>query len=156
MVIQICQSRKRSSFFLPHSSQSDSSDLGRLQEATKQPEAFDTEEQPKSILDNVITCQEIGNEAQAERTPEGLPDQELRAQQSLSTLKQFSIAYQSLHSSLAVSYDDLPRSLWTFPLPSDISMSEKQLINTMRFVLTDFSSKCNRPTEFVSGSERTF
>ncbi|KAF9346834.1 hypothetical protein BGX26_001657 [Mortierella sp. AD094] len=66
---------------------------------------------------------------------------ELRAQKSLGTLKQFQALYQFLSKALE---------------SSDLNILEEQLISVIQYVLTDFSSKCSRPSVFIPISERTF
>ncbi|KAI9020994.1 hypothetical protein CLU79DRAFT_804594 [Phycomyces nitens] len=50
--------------------------------------------------------------------------------------------------------DNLAVFLWTYTVQT--STEEDQMINIIRYVLTDFCGKCNRPEEFHSKSERTF
>ncbi|KAF9968609.1 hypothetical protein BGZ73_009196 [Actinomortierella ambigua] len=83
--------------------------------------------------------------------------EEAAAQQSLLTLKGFKTAFKFLCEALEKPYREMPSFLWKFDAASQgLSKEETQLINVVQFVLTDFSSKCNRNTVFSSKSERTF
>ncbi|KAG0000322.1 hypothetical protein BGZ79_006058 [Entomortierella chlamydospora] len=74
---------------------------------------------------------------------------EIQAQQSLMTLKGlgFQASYQFLSNALeAPDADALETILWNYPQSSDLDILEKQLIKIIRYVLTDFSNKCSRPS----------
>ncbi|KAG0235660.1 hypothetical protein BGW42_004899 [Actinomortierella wolfii] len=83
--------------------------------------------------------------------------EEVAAQQSLSTLKEFKTAFKFLCEALEQPCGEMPSFLWKFDVASQsLSKEETQLINVMQFVLIDFSSKCHRNTVFSPKSERTF
>ncbi|KAG0249719.1 hypothetical protein DFQ27_009840 [Actinomortierella ambigua] len=86
-----------------------------------------------------------------------LVDEELAAQQSLSTLKGFKTAFKFLGEALKQPYTEMPSFLWRLPPASQgLSEEETQFIRVIQFVLTDFSAKCYRDPAFVAKSERTF
>ncbi|KAI9023886.1 hypothetical protein CLU79DRAFT_857508 [Phycomyces nitens] len=77
-------------------------------------------------------------------------------QQSLKTLKQFRNVYQLLQSVLQKPYKELPYALWTYQLPSDMSSIETKFTRIVQYILTDYSNKSNRSTEYAIKGERTF
>lgn len=66
------------------------------------------------------------------------------AQSSLTTLKSWKTIYVFLVDALKQTQSELPHWLWRYEYPTDIDKYEKELIRTIQFVLTNFSSKCNR------------
>ncbi|KAG1444343.1 hypothetical protein G6F46_012529 [Rhizopus delemar] len=80
------------------------------------------------------------------------------AQSSLTTLKSWKTAYIFLVDALKQTQSELPHWLWKYEYPTNIDKYEKELIRTVQFVLTDFSSKCNRQRSVLnlSNSECTF
>ncbi|ORX48786.1 hypothetical protein DM01DRAFT_1338443 [Hesseltinella vesiculosa] len=79
---------------------------------------------------------------------------------SLSSLKKFPEAFSFLVSAMNQPLGNLPAWLWGHPIDkgSALSTMEKQLIQTMRFILTDFanSNTNEQMAPFSDVSERTF
>lgn len=77
-------------------------------------------------------------------------------QGSLSSLKQFPLVHKLLIDILdIVDYDEWPLFLWNYDANTTDDL-EKKLLNAAKYILTDFSSKCNRPLIFQPKGERTF
>ncbi|KAF9369528.1 hypothetical protein BGX21_005922 [Mortierella sp. AD011] len=83
-------------------------------------------------------------------------EKQIQDQQSLAVLKEYPVAFQTRSSALDVPFKTLPNFLWTCNIPEKCSLLDKQLTDIIRHVLTSFSSKCKRPSEFIQKSERTF
>jgi hypothetical protein len=66
------------------------------------------------------------------------------AQSSLTMLKSWKTANVFLVDVLKQTQSELPHWLWKYGYPTDIDKYEKELVRTIQFALTDFSSKCNR------------
>jgi hypothetical protein len=82
------------------------------------------------------------------------------AHASLSTLKQFPTAFTLLMGAIDQPLENLPAWLWGHPIDKDdaLSTTEKQLIQTIRFVLTDYANNNTNVQTAPSSdvSERTF
>lgn len=51
--------------------------------------------------------------------------------------------------------DDCPKYLWTNGYEADMDDDEKNIIQMMRFILTDFCLNCNKPFIYNDFNERT-
>ncbi|CEG70820.1 hypothetical protein RMATCC62417_06646 [Rhizopus microsporus] len=70
-------------------------------------------------------------------------------QQSLKSLKQFPSVYQLLQLVLQQSYEEFLYALWTYRLPSGISLTERQLTCIVQFVLTNYANQITCPKASV-------
>ncbi|KAF9408056.1 hypothetical protein BGZ76_005943, partial [Entomortierella beljakovae] len=77
-------------------------------------------------------------------------------QHSLHSLKAYPVAFKMLCDAMDVPRETLPAFLWKFDISDECMVHDRQLVDVIRHVLTEFSSKCKRPAEFCSISERTF
>ncbi|KAL1936648.1 hypothetical protein VTP01DRAFT_782 [Rhizomucor pusillus] len=116
---------------------------------------------PKFTADSILKLSDIvmiimpGNRFLSDKLKK-VVEAEAIDQQSLKSLKQFPSVYQLLQSVLQQPYEELPYALWTYRLPSSISLTERQLTRIVQFVLTEYANKSNRRSEYISKSERTF
>lgn len=71
------------------------------------------------------------------------------------SLKQYPIAYGTLKQALGVELPKLPHFLWMFTQSNDTMSHDATLVKSIRFVLTDFCSKCHRGPFFQPKNEHT-
>ncbi|KAG1471035.1 hypothetical protein G6F56_002350 [Rhizopus delemar] len=76
---------------------------------------------------------------------------------TLSTLKMFPVAYNLLMNSLDQPLENLPSWLWAYSIEETTPAMERQLVQTFRFILTDFVSTATiRTIPSSMTDERTF
>ncbi|CEG84516.1 hypothetical protein RMATCC62417_18307 [Rhizopus microsporus] len=116
---------------------------------------------PKITGENISTLSPIINIVNSSNVhlsteQKNLARQNIIDQVNMTSLKEYPTAFNMLKQALNVALEELPHFLWTYTMPNDTTDYDKTLSKIVKFVLTDFSSKCHRNPYYQPKYERTY